>query len=435
MKHRFSRFAVRARTLAWFIVLCVGPAMTLVAPAEAEVVVRVESRPSSEPVEAYVKVTGNAGPVSGLDASDFRIWVDDVEIAIQPTDFTLPTSQGGDRHVSVVFVMDYSGTIQSTALAALESAVRGFINQMAIGDEAAIIKFNASRGIEVVHEFVPIDGGANNDSLKAAVNSDYPGTGSPVLDAVLLGVNQFVTPPHPLPAGPKAIILVSDGGENQSDATQNEVIALANANSIPVFTIGIGDVTQPGRTELMQGLGDETGGIYYPPEPNDEHIDEAYASIAELLSNEYLIKFVDGIADCAVHSLRVKVTGQDAVKVRYTRRACDTEPNPFGFTALSGVDPNETVTSDEVAIGGITDGVPAHISVLQGSYSIGCSGTFTANPGQIADGETVCVQQQASGECGLLQSHHAHLAAQRDFGLEAVGVVVAGEAGHGREQL
>jgi VWFA-related protein len=397
MKHRFSRFAVRARALAALAAWCVGSALAFVAPAQAEVDIRVEGRPTSEPVEAYIKVTNNNVPVSGLGASDFRIWVDDVEVTIQPGDFILPPAQGGPQNVSVVLVMDYSGTVQSTALAALESAVKGFIDQMALGDEAAIIKFNNTLGVSLVHEFVPIDGAANNASLEAAVDSDYSGTGTPLLDALLLAVNQFVTPPHTLPAGPKAIILVSDGGENQSDATQSEVIALANENSIPIFTIGVGDVTQPGRTQLMEELGEETGGLYYPPAPNDEHIEEAYASIAELLSNEYLLRFEDGITDCAVHSLRVKVTGQVAVKVRYTRRACDTEPNQFAFAAQTGVDPNAMVTSDGVTITGLSDGVPAHISVIQGSYSIGCDGTFTASPGQLADGETVCVQQQASG--------------------------------------
>ena len=395
MKQLFSRFAVRVRSLAALVALCIGAALTLVAPARADVGVRVEGRPTSEPVEAYIKVTDNNVPVSGLGASDFRVWVDDVEVTIQPGDFILPPAQGGPQNVSVVFVMDYSGTVQSTALAALEAAVKGFIGQMALGDEAAIIKFNNSLGVSLVHEFVPIDGGANNESLEAAVDSDYSGTGTPLLDALLLGANQFVTPPHTLPAGPKAIILVSDGGENQSDATQNEVIALANENSIPIFTIGVGDVTQPGRTQLMQELGDETGGLYYAPD--EYEIEEAYASIAELLSNEYLLKFEDGITDCDVHRLRIKVTGEVAVTVRYTRRSCDTEPNPFSFAAQSGVDPNEMVTSDQVTISGITDGVPAHISVIQGSYSIGCDGTFTASPGEIADGATVCVQQQASG--------------------------------------
>jgi VWFA-related protein len=395
MKHRFCRFAVRARALAALVAWCVGSALTFVAPARAEVAVRVEGRPTSEPVEAYIKVTNNNVPVSGLGASDFRVWVDDVEVTIQPGDFILPPAQGGPQNVSVVFVMDYSGTVQSTALAALESAVKGFIDQMALGDEAAIIKFNNTLGVTLVHEFVPIDDGANNDSLAAAVDSDYSGTGTPLLDALLLAVNQFVTPPHTLPAGPKAIILVSDGGENQSDATQSEVIALANENSIPIFTIGVGDVTQPGRTQLMQELGDETGGLYYAPD--EYEIEEAYASIAELLSNEYLLKFEDGITDCDVHRLRIKVTGEVAVTVHYTRRSCDTEPNPFSFAAQTGVDPDEMVTSDEVSITGITDGVPAHISVIQGSYSIGCDGTFTASPGQIADGDTVCVQQQASG--------------------------------------
>ena len=404
MKHRFSRFAVRARALAGHVVLGIVSTMALVAPAQADVDVRVESRPASAPIEAFIKVKTNNVPVAGLTAADFRIFVDGEEVPIAPANFTLPPAQGGPQSVSVVMVMDYSGSVQSTALTALETAVKDFINQMAPGDEAAIIKYNDSLGVTLVHEFVPIDGGANNASLAAAVDSEYVGTGTPLLDALLLAVNQFVTPPHPLPAGPKAIILVSDGGENQSDATENEVIALANENSIPVFTIGVGDVTQPGRTELLQGLGDETGGLYFPPGPNNNHIADAYAAIGEMLANEYLITFANSFVDCAIHTLRVEVTNQNPVEVEFTRRTCDTQPNAFSFAAQTGVEPNETVTSDEVTITGITDDVPAHISVLQGSYSIGCDGTFTASPGEIADGETVCVQQQASGEFSTSKS-------------------------------
>ena len=52
--------------------------------------------------------------------------------------------------------------------------------------------------------------------------------------------------PPPLPAGPKAIILISDGGENESSLSQSDVVALANANSIPIFTIGVGDLDSAG---------------------------------------------------------------------------------------------------------------------------------------------------------------------------------------------
>jgi VWFA-related protein len=292
--------AFRAGALVRSLALAVLPALALAAPASATVELRIVARPITDPIQVYVKVTDAGGPVGGLTANDFDLAVGSDPVALQ--DFTLPPSQGGAQHVSVMFVMDYSGTVQSTALAALQQAVKDFVNTaMQPGDEASIIKFNNTRGPTVVQEFVPIDGpgNPNNLLLEAAVDATYSGTGTPLLDALLLGVNQFVTPPHALPAGPKAIILVSDGGENQSDATLNDVIALANEISLPIFTIGVGDVTQPGRTDLMQGLGDETGGLYYPPAVDDEHVGEAYASIAELLSNEYLITFVSGIDDCA----------------------------------------------------------------------------------------------------------------------------------------
>jgi VWFA-related protein len=398
MTLRFARFAGRALALVRPVTLCFVATIALVAQARADVEVRVEARPVSDPIETYVKVTDvNGDSVPGLDSGDFRVFVDDAEITLQPADVTLPPAQGGAQHISVVFVMDYSGTVQSTALEALETAVKTFIGNLQVGDEAAIVKFNQSRGVSVVQEFLPIDDGANEAALIAAVDTPYSGTGSPVLDGLVAGLNQIATPPHALPAGPKALILVSDGGENQSTATESEVVELANANSVPIFTIGVGDTTQPGRTELLEGLGDQTGGVYYPPEPGDAHIEEAYASISELLSNEYLITFASGIMDCTEHELRVEVTGQAPVSTLFTRRTCDTEPDPFDFPAQTGVEPNETITSNEETITGLTDGVPAHISVIQGAYSIGCNGTFTTDPSEIANGDTVCVEQQASG--------------------------------------
>ena len=392
-RHSVSRVAALTRSLA-FVLLS---AIAFAAPARADVELRVEARPISDPIETYIKVTDGGGvPVPGLASTDFHVFVDDGEITIQPSNLTLPPAQGGVQHISVVFVMDYSGTVQSTALSALQQAVKDFVNTaMLPGDEAAIIKFNNTRGVNLVQEFVPIDGvgNPNNLLLEAAVDGNYSGTGTPLLDALLLGVNQFVTPPHTLPPGPKAIILVSDGGENQSETTENDVIALANEHSIPIFTIGVGDVTQPGRTELMQGLGDETGGLYYPPAVDDEHIGDAYASIAELLSNEYLITFASGILDCAEHEVRVEVSGQLPATRLFTRRTCDTEPNASTFTAQTGVAPGASVTSNTVTIAGLE--VPAHISVIQGTYSIGCTGTFTGNPATISSGDTVCVRQQA----------------------------------------
>ncbi len=58
------------------------------------------------------------------------------------------------------------------------------------------------------------------------------------------------------------------------------------------------------------------------------------------------------------------------------------------------MEPAAELTSNTVTITGIE--VPAHISVITGTYSIGCTGTFTSAPGTINSGQTVCVGQRAS---------------------------------------
>ena len=135
--------------------------------------------------------------------------------------------------------------------------------------------------------------------------ADYPGDGTNLLDALELSVNQFLQATPPLPIGPKAIILISDGGENESSATLTDVIALANANSIPIFTIGVGDLDIGNRKDLMTGLGSETGGQYFPT-ATDQDIADAYASISILLTHEYLITIPPGGASATAPSTRLK---------------------------------------------------------------------------------------------------------------------------------
>ena len=144
----------------------------------------------------------------------------------------------------------------------------------------------------------------------------------------------------------------------------------------------------------MSGLGSETGGQYFPTSTHQD-ITDAYASISILLSHEYLITIPGGgISNCDEHTLEVTVTGHAPVSVLFTRRTCDTEPNPFAFDAQTNVARSTNVTSNTVTISGIE--AAAHVSVIGGRYSIGCNGTFTASPGTITDGQTICVRQDTS---------------------------------------
>jgi hypothetical protein len=186
--------------------------------------------------------------------------------------------------------------------------------------------------------------------------------------------------------------VVSDGLENSSDVSQSTVIGNANDASIPLFTIGVGNFQAGTAEQLLTSLATETGGEFLPA-PDDQTIANAYVTIQELLTNEYLLTFSSLISDCDPHTLEVAVTGQvTPASVDFTR--CDITPDSFSFTNSTGVNPSAVVTSNAVTISGI-DG-PAQVSVVGGQYSIGCGTTFTSAGGSISNGQTVCVRHTAS---------------------------------------
>lgn len=364
-------------------------------PAWADVDLRVEGQPISDPIQAFITVTdANGDPVPGLTAADFTVTLDGVPVVIQPSDLTLPPAQDPNQKVSVIFAMDFSSSVTNVALEALQDAVIAFIDAMNDGDHAAILKFNGELGASIVQPFLAIDHGANSAALEAVVMEEYPGGLTNMYDALILAIEHFVTPPSPLPAGPKAIILVTDAAENSSEATESEVIALANDNSIPIFTIGVGAFDGPNRIERLTNLAEQTGGDFLPA-PTNQDIADAYATISQLLNNEYLLTIASGITDCAVHTLEVAVAGQAApASATFTRRACDVLPDPFSFASQTGLNTGRPATSNTITITGIeTDAV---INSSNGQYSVGCNGTFTGSPGTISNGQTVCVRHTTS---------------------------------------
>ena len=94
------------------------------------------------------------------------------------------------------------------------------------------------------------------------------------------------------------------------------MLGSANAGSVSVFTIGVGNV---GGT-LLQDLAAGTGGQYLAA-PDAAQIAQAYQRIANMLRNEYLLTFTSPITDCSSHTVEVRVTGQTPGTSTFTR--CD----------------------------------------------------------------------------------------------------------------
>ena len=69
----------------------------------------------------------------------------------------------------------------------------------------------------------------------------------------------------------------------------------------------------------------------------------------------------------------------------------DSTPDAFNIPLMSGLTVNTLQRSETIAIRGINTVAP--VSVVDGEYSIGCSGTFTSSPGTISNFDTVCVRR------------------------------------------
>jgi alpha-tubulin suppressor-like RCC1 family protein len=76
----------------------------------------------------------------------------------------------------------------------------------------------------------------------------------------------------------------------------------------------------------------------------------------------------------------------------------DAAPDAFSFVPQTGVSPGATVTSNAITPAGYNYTAP--IYVINGEYSIGCSGSFTSTVGNINPGQSVCVRHLASASPG-----------------------------------
>ena len=362
------------RLTAWLSGLVLMGAAFFAGPASAAIDLRVESRPISDPIQAFVTVTdANGNPVGGLTASSFTLTLDGNPLTVQP-DFSLPPSTNPDTNVSVVFAMDYSPSTVGGARDAMEGAVVDFINSMSPGDYAAIVKFNATNpsGASVVQPFTRIDGAVGTGTLVNAAMLPYPGESTNLYDAINVALDHFLSPPAgvTLPSGPKAVIVISDGLDNASINTQSFVLDKASSLGIPLFTIAVGT---PGTTgsNVMNVLAARTGASFIPA-PSQAEVTNAYVTISSRLDNGYLLSFVSSITDCNQHTLSVTVTGQGTTETKFTR--CDATTGPV--TVPNVVNLTQAAATTAIAGAGLVVGTVRQ----QSSTTVPAGSVSSQNP-------------------------------------------------------
>jgi hypothetical protein len=239
-------------------------------------------------IELYFSVGCDGNPAYNMTKQDFRIYENGMEVK----DFTLwcpdPTIRCA---ISVALVFDASGSMIGSGQAGAKQAGHAFVDLMdGVIDEAAVIWFTS-----VVTLYQQMT--SNKPMLHSAVDA-LPASGATavwdggyagLIELINNGVNQC-----------RAVILMTDGGDNMSSRSPAEIIALANRHRIRIFTIGLGSFVN--STEL-QLIADLTGGKYYQT-PNAGQLAAIYQEISTIMFQGFQECIITYDRECADGSLR-----------------------------------------------------------------------------------------------------------------------------------
>ncbi len=130
------------------------------------------------------------------------------------------------------------------------------------------------------------------EELESAI-SRTPATGMTALyDAVVVALRR-------LQAGSRdkrALIVISDGGDNASKHNLNQLLKIADQSSAVMYAIGIFDEDDPDRNpDVLRRLARTTGGeAYFPSPPNT--VVAICERIARDIRNQYTLGYVSSIA-------------------------------------------------------------------------------------------------------------------------------------------
>lgn len=266
----------------------------------------------TELVVLPVTVTDARGHhVSGLTIDHFRVLDNG-----RPT--TIATFQSGEVPITIGLVVDHSQSMRSK-LPSVTAAASAFARLAHHDDEFFVVMFS-----NVVRRPRFSDGDpftSDPTALDAALAARLPGGPTALYDAVADALRHL-----PLGTSPrKALIVITDGGDNASQLKYHEVRALARQSQAVIYGVGlVGANSQDENPEALKQLCRDSGGIAYFPTPND--VGTVFDQIALDLREQYTLSINAGaaIAGKSSHSLTVKALGVDGrpLKVR-TRSGYD----------------------------------------------------------------------------------------------------------------
>ena len=250
-------------------------------------------------VKVFLSVTDGAGEPAPVDTDRIQLYENGKRIT--PTEVS---GIGDSAPLTTMLVMDISGSMAyGQKLESAKTAAIAYVNQMRPTDEAGLISFDTK--IIYVQPTT-----TDHDQLKSAINGLATGMDTAMYDAVYEAIDLLQNI-----AGRKAIIVLTDGMDNRSTHTADELIERIGPAGLSISTIGLGDPTKKASDfagvdePALKNLAEQAGGTYgFANDP--EALRKLYEQYGRALQSEYVITYTSPAAlrDGLNRSLSVKLS-------------------------------------------------------------------------------------------------------------------------------
>jgi Ca-activated chloride channel family protein len=217
--------------------------------------------------------------VIGLQKENFHLFEDGVEQ-------TIAHFSGEDAPLSIGLIFDTSGSMGVKLRTSRQAALR-FLGAMNPQDEAFLIEFSDKAELAVGFT-------SQVQEIQNKLTSVQPGGLTAMLDAAEMALREMKKAKNPR----KAILIISDGGDNNSRYTAHEIESLVREADVQVYAMGVFEPSifiglskeEVSGPRLLSELAEQTGGrTFTASDPSD--LPNIATRIGIELRNQYVLAY------------------------------------------------------------------------------------------------------------------------------------------------
>jgi Ca-activated chloride channel family protein len=241
--------------------------------------------------------------VLGLHKEDFHLYEDGSEQKIA-------NFSGEDAPLSVGVAFDTSGSM-TDKLRTSRRAASQFLRTMNAQDEAFLVEFGDQAALTVgfTNEF---------EEIQTKLAAASPGGLTAMFDGAQLALHEMQKAKNPR----KAILIISDGGDNNSRYSAHEIESLVREADVQIYAMGVfqpsisigSSKEEVSGPRLLSQLAEQTGGrAFTASDAND--LPSVAARIAIELRNQYVLAYrsTNRNNDGKYRKVEVKITAPSGI--------------------------------------------------------------------------------------------------------------------------